>query len=180
MAKREPWPSWTYFPANVRPPRWVEDVVAVVAGAADTIATVDHKTGLTSDHVLRVVAPGLTALGFAVESGKSAAGKLRRPVLFGDNGVPTVSYEVDAVHDELGIVFEVEAGRGARGNATYRDLIRASLILDARYLALMVPITYRYSTGSVPAYRDARDMLAAIYASRRLTLPFEGVCLIGY
>lgn len=96
-----------------------------------------------------------------------------------------MNYEVDAAHDEFGIVVEIEAGRGARGNAAYRDVIRTSLILDARFLVLMMPITYRISTGtsratSVPAYRDARDMLEAIFASRRLALPFEGMLLIGY
>lgn len=48
-----------------------------------------------------------------------------------------------------------------------------------------MPITYRISTGTsrattVPAYRDARDMLEALYASRRLPLPFDGVLLVGY
>lgn len=67
----------------------------------------------------------------------------------------------------------------------YRDIIRTSLILDAKFLVLLMPITYRVSTGTarattVPAYRDARAMLEAIYASRRLPLPFEGVLLVGY
>ncbi len=58
--------------------------------------------------------------------------------------------------------------------------MRTSLILDARYFVLMMPIAYRYASTTVAAYRDARDMLEAIYASRRLPLPFEGVLLIGY
>jgi hypothetical protein len=33
-------------------------------------------------------------------------------------------------------VLEVEAGRGARGNAVYRDLVRSSLIVDQRFLGL--------------------------------------------
>jgi hypothetical protein len=51
-------------------------------------------------------------------------------------GRERVAYEVDAVHDELGILVEVEAGRGARGNAVYRDLVRSSLIVDQRFLML--------------------------------------------
>jgi hypothetical protein len=42
-----------------------------------------------------------------------------------------VTYEIDAAHDELGIVVEVEGGRGARSNAAYRDLVRTSLIVGA-------------------------------------------------
>ena len=65
------------------------------------------------------------------EASKTASGKIRRPVLFGENGRPIVAYEVDDFHPGLGIVLEVAAGRGAAGNADYRDLIRTSLIVDA-------------------------------------------------
>jgi hypothetical protein len=95
-----------------------------------------------------------------------------------------VAYEVDAVHDELGIVVEVEAGRGARGNAIYRDIVRASLIVGARYLVLGVMQEYRHQSGgkpiSVESYTDAKNQLDAIYNSGRLRLPFEGVLLFGY
>lgn len=176
---------WTYFPHNTKPPEWVQALLHVVTQTEGVICTEIERQGLTSDAVLLALAEGLRALGYEVESGKTTAGKVKRPVLFGENGTSTVTYEVDAAHDEHGIVVEVEAGRGARGNAAYRDVIRTSLILDAKYLVLLMPITYRISTGttratSVPAYRDARDMLEAIFASRRLPLPFEGVLLVGY
>lgn len=134
--------------------------------------------------MLSVLAPGLSALGYEVEVGKSAAGKIRRPVLFGDNGKPSVSYEIDAFHERLGVVVEIEAGRGARGNAAYRDLVRTSLILDARFLALALPIAYRHSSAGravvVRAYEEIRSQLDAVYASNRLNLPFEGTLLVGY
>ncbi len=182
---QQSWPTWMYYPNNVRPPSWVTGFLAAVEDAEADINTGVPRDGLTSDKVLLRLAPALVALGYGVESSKSATGKVRRPVLYGENGVPTVTYEVDAAHDDLGIVVEVEAGRGARGNAAYRDLIRASLILHAEFLVLLMPITYRIGVGtaratSVPAYRDARDMLEAVYASRRLPLPFTGVLLIGY
>jgi hypothetical protein len=185
VAPSRTWPAWTYFPHNEKPSPWVDDLLEVVKAAEGAICTETPREGLTSDTVLLALAPGMRLIGYDVESGKTTAGKVRRPVLFGENGMPTVTYEVDAAHDDLGVVVEVEAGRGARGNAAYRDVIRTSLILDARYLVLMMPVTYRISTGtvratSVPAYRDARDMLDAIYASRRLPLPFAGVLLVGY
>lgn len=74
---------------------------------------------------------------------------------------------------------EVEAGRGAANNADYRDIVRSSLILDANYLVLLMPITYR-STTSIPAFSRSRYQLEAIYASNRLRLPFLGVLLVGY
>ncbi|MGN6245740.1 MAG: hypothetical protein ACTHQ3_18985 [Motilibacteraceae bacterium] len=181
---RQPtWPAWTYYPSNGRPLPWALDLVDAVQAVGPTIDS-EHSAGLRSDAVLAALAPGLTALGYHVEAGKSAADKIRRPVLFGEQGVETVTYEVDAVHDELGVVVEVEAGRGARSNATYRDLIRTSLIVDAQHLALLVPNIYRVRSAGreiqVPAYREARDLLTALYASQRLHLPFAGVLLLGY
>lgn len=157
--------------------------MAVVAAAREKIES--RKTaGLTSDTVLAHLRPGLEALGYQVESSKRQAGKIRRPVLFGDRGRVRVAYEVDAVHDELGVLVEVEAGRGARGNAVYRDLVRSSLIVGARYLALGLMQEYRHLSGgkeiSVSSYTEAKHQLDAIYASGRLGLPFEGLLLFGY
>lgn len=178
------YPLWGYFPRNVRPPAWAHAFVEVVQSAEGKISTVEHKTGLASDAVLSELSPGLVALGYAVESGKSKAAKIHRPVLFGDNGHPSVNYEIDAFNDEHGIAVEVEAGRGAANNADYRDIIRLSLILDARFMTLLMPVSYRFKSGSheqvMRAYERARNQLDAIYASQRLKLPFEGVLLVGY
>jgi hypothetical protein len=100
--------------------------------------------------------------------------------LFGEGGHPRVAYEVDGYHPELGIVLEIEAGRGAAGNADYRDLIRTSLIVDADYLILGMMLEYRSGKMTLRSYERARDQIDAIYASERLRLPFKGVLLIGY
>jgi hypothetical protein len=48
------------------------------------------------------------------------------------------------------VALEVEAGRATMGNAIYRDLIQGAPMVDARHLALAVPVEYRYkSTGRV-------------------------------
>jgi hypothetical protein len=184
MASSDVYPAWDYFPRNARPPAWVEPFIDNVRAAEASISTVERKTGLDSDRVLQQLADGLRDLGFAVESGKKAAERIKRPVLFGQYGRAEVSFEIDAFHDRNGIVVEVEAGRGARGNATYRDIIRTSLIVDANYLALLLPIAYRHTSGGrevvVRAYRECVDLLSALYASQRLALPFHGVLLVGY
>ena len=179
------YPYWSYYPRNVRPPAWVDRFVSVVAGVEDVISTTGPSpAALRSDQVLQAMTAGLVELGYAVETGKGAADRIRRPVLFGENGEATVAYEIDAFHDEVGIVVEVEAGRGARGNANYRDIVRTSLIVDAEFLALALPLAYRHSSAGrpvvVPAYADTRAQLDAIYASERLKLPFRGVLLVGY
>jgi hypothetical protein len=180
-----PYPLWSYFPRNERPPSWAEQLVAAVAAQQQSIDTdplpVAGADALTSDVVLGHLRTAMESLGYTVESGKKSDQKIRRPVLFGDNGVAAVNYEIDAFHDELGIAVEVEAGRGAMGNAEYRDIIRTSLLLDARFMVLMLSTTYRYGASSqVTAYSKTRDLLSAVYASQRLRLPFEGVLLIGY
>jgi hypothetical protein len=177
------YPSWFYYPSRARPPEWAVQFVQAVASRRSDVdsATVD---GLTSDAVLAALAPALVPLGYRVELGKRAADRIRLPVLFGDGGRERVAYEVDAFQDDLGVVVEIEAGRGARGNAVYRDLIRASLLLDARYLALGVMNTYRHNLRerrvAVESFREAKDQLDAVYASDRLQLPFKGLLLFGY
>src|SRR3954469_4753589 len=89
------YPVWTYYPSNVRPPQWVANIVNAVAANEETISTEVRKTDLSSDAVLAALRPGLRSLGYAVESGKAVADKIRRPVLFGENGSAEVSYEID-------------------------------------------------------------------------------------
>jgi hypothetical protein len=78
----------------------------------------------------------------------------------------------------------VGAGRGARGNAVYRDLVRTSLIVNARFLALGVMAQYHHKSSGKPivvrSYDEAKAQIDAIYASQRLQLPFEGILLFGY
>src|SRR4051812_14757689 len=125
--KAPPFPAWIYFPLNVAPPEWATALVAAVE-SAPAIGTGFARTGLSSDEVLAQLAPGLTVLGYDVEAGKKQNAKVRRPVLFGEQGEQELEFQIDAFHDVYGIVIEVEAGRGAKGNAAYRDLIRTGLI----------------------------------------------------
>jgi hypothetical protein len=179
----DPYPDWTYYPSHDPSPEWVLTFIKVVESCFNDIAS-RSVDSLTSDQVLSILRPGLVALGYEVESGKHKAERIRRPVLFGERGLERVAYEVDAVHDELGVVVEVEAARGARGNAVYRDLVRTSLIVGAKYLVLGVMQEYRHQSGqkqvSVESYKEAKDQLDAIFASGRLRLPFDGVLLFGY
>ena len=176
------YPSWFYYPSSEEPPDWIPQVVDVFREAQLRIDS-SKVDGKGSNAVLAELAPNLRELGFKVES-EGAGGRIRRAVLFGEQGRPRVSYEVDAFHDELGIVAEIEAGRGWMSNAFYRDIVRTSLIVNARYLVVGMPIAYRYRTREKEAvnesYRHAREQLDALYASGRLRLPFDGLLLIGY
>jgi hypothetical protein len=179
------YPRWRYFPSYAPPPAWVAPLVALFATNRVHIdSAVTHAKRMESNDVLDVVAAGLQKLGFTVEQGKKKAGKLPRPVFFGDEGSYLRTYEIDAFEPSQGIALEVEAGRATMGNAIYRDLIQASLMLDARFMTLAVPIEYRYKSGDrtarEPSYTKTYSVVEAVYGSPRLNLPFEGLLLVGY
>lgn len=177
------YPRWQYYPPDAEAPEWVAQFVAVVSATQEHIDST-RVEGLSSDSVLQHLAPGLTALGYQVETGKRSEQKIKRPVLFEENGIARESYEIDAFHDALGIAVEVEAGRGAQSNAVFRDLVRTSLIVGAQHLVLGVMNEYRHQSGGRPvtakSFDAAKAVLDAIYASGRLKLPFKGVLLFGY
>lgn len=69
------------------------------------------------------------------------------------------------------------------GNAVYRDLILASVMVDVDHLVLAVANGYRYKTGGRVAvshdYDNATALADTIYSHRRLRLPY-GLTVIGY
>ncbi len=180
------YPRFVYYPLTRRPPVWAEKIVGLFStlrGQIDTTRGLQKK----SDEVLAILRPGLEKLKFDVEKGKRIGQKIQRPALFGEMGEPGHKYEVDAYNAEEGLVLEIEAGRAIKGNAIYRDLIQMSLMLDARFAIIAMPIAYRHkqrkeeaTTVEVPSYASGKKLLEAIYASPRLHLPFEGILLVGY
>lgn len=173
------YPMWKFYPSATEPPVWVSPVVAAFAAVR---AQIDSRVnvGVRSDAALAALRPALVRQGFEIEAGKTRAGTIRRPVLFGEVGRPVVAYDVDGFHPQHEIVLEVEAGRGAANNADYRDLIRASLMVDARYLVLAMMLHYGGGGPAVKSYDRSRDRIDAIYASERLKLPLDGILLVGY
>ena len=69
------------------------------------------------------------------------------------------------------------------GNAVYRDLIQALVMVDLQYLILAVPQTYRYNSGGRPTFsKDYENTVAvaqALYSHTRIAMPFS-LCVIGY
>ena len=115
---------------------FLAEVVAVFDQHSGEIGTTQGKKGLTSDQALAVLRSDLVALGFGVESGKRTEDKIRRPVFFGENAQPDLQYEVDAWHPEWRAGLEVEAGRAWMGNAVYRDLVQALVMVEMDHLLL--------------------------------------------
>jgi len=64
------------------------------------ISTVALTKGLESDDVLEVLAKDIAGLGFLVETSKTSGHKIGRPVFYGENGNPSLRYEIDAYHPQ--------------------------------------------------------------------------------
>lgn len=173
------YPAWKFYPVRLPAPAWAETVLETFQTVRSEIESAEHH-GVSSNDALAALRPGLEAIGFVVERGNTAADKIERPVLFGEQGSTVVAYEVDGFHEDSRVVLEVEAGRGAANNADYRDLVRASLMVDADYLILAMMLEYRSGTQVMRSYEQTRKRLDAIYASDRLKLPLKGVLLVGY
>lgn len=102
--------------------------------------------GLKSDEVLKVLEPRLSDVGFEIEMSKKID-KIQRPVFFGENGAPTLRYEIDAYHPQWRCGLEVEAGRSWMGNAVYRDLIQAAVMVGVNFLCIAVPNAYKFQNA---------------------------------
>jgi hypothetical protein len=148
-----------------------------------SICTQTLAKGLTSDAVLTALRTDLVALGFTVEASKLDADKIKRPVFFGENGVPDLQYEIDAYHSGWRCGLEIEAGRGWMGNAVYRDLVQALVMVELDTLILAVANTYKYVTaGRATASRDYENTVAvadALFGHSRIAMPYRLV-IIGY
>ncbi|MFM8270904.1 MAG: hypothetical protein ACKODX_01005 [Gemmata sp.] len=133
--------------------------------------------------MLTVLRPDLLSLGFQVEAGKADQDKIARPVYFGQNGEPTLAYEIDAYHAEWRCGLEVEAGRAWMGNAVYRDLIQAMLMVQVDTLVLAVPNSYKYQSGGKeavsPDYTRTVNLARALFGHSRVQFPY-GLGVIGY
>src|SRR5690606_29094521 len=118
------------FPRTIPPPAIAFTVCEIFAAHETEIGTLHQKRGLTSDAVLSIIRDDLRRSGFQVETSKLKKDKIERPVFFGENGQPALKYEVDAYHPEWKAGLEIEAGRAVMGNAIYRDLVQALVMVE--------------------------------------------------
>ena len=102
---------------------------------------------------------------------------------FGENGIPSLAYEMDGFHPEWRCGIEIEAGRGWMGNAVYRDLIQALIMVNVDHLVLAVANSYKYmSSGRPTVSKDYDNTIAvadALYGHSRMKMPY-GLTVVGY
>ena len=133
--------------------------------------------------MLGILRDNLMEIGFEVESGKQKCDKIERPVFYGENGTPSLRYQVDGYQSEWRCGLEIEAGRAWMGNAIYRDLIQAMVMVEVDHLCLAVPNAYKYkSSGKLTRSKDYENTIAvadAVFGHSRIQIPY-GLTVIGY
>jgi hypothetical protein len=174
---------YSSFPRTKPSPFFIKKIIEVFILHEDEISTIKLGKGLESNQVLTILREGFINLGFEVEAGKTDAEKLHRPVFFGENDEPTLRYEIDAYHNEWKCGLEIEAGRAILGNAIFRDLFQAMVMVDISHLCLAIPNTYKYKSGGklmVSKYYDKSITIAdALYGHGRTQIPYT-LTIIGY
>ena len=166
--------NWQYFPKCDAIPQHLFDLVNIFGKHCDEVDSKIKK--LTSNNVLLALKQDLLEARFEVEKGKKLEDKIKVPVLFGRNGKPEKSFQVDAFHQETGTVLEVEAGRAVANYQFLKDLFEACMMHNTNYLAIGVRNTWLKS----PDFEKVITYFDTLYASGRLTLPLKGVLVIGY
>jgi len=166
--------EWQYYPRSRRAIPLAEAVVQAFKNEARAISSGSFQHN--SNNVLESLRRHLVEIGFEVEAGKSRDEKVCVPVLFGRDGAPEKSFDADAYHRTGGFVLEVEAGRGVVNNQFLKDLFQACMMHEVKYLAIAIRKVYRGDKN----FETVCRFFDTLYASKRLTLPLEGILVIGY
>lgn len=167
--------NWQYFPRSKSISSLLVDVIKCFEDVESQISSSNHEC--SSNKVLGLVRSGLETLGFKVETGRKAEERIRVPVLFGLNGRPEKSFEVDAHHKDKCIVLEVEAGRAVTNYQFLKDLFEACMMYEVEYLVLAVRKIYRKRQKD---FNSVLIFFDTLYNSGRISLPLEGILIIGY
>jgi hypothetical protein len=174
---------FTSFPKTEPPPDFAPKVVSIFIKHENKVGTIHLEKGLTSNEVLAILREDLVSIGFQVETGKQKQDKISRPVFFGENGIPTLTYEIDAYQPEWHCGLEIEAGRAWMGNAIYRDLIQGLVMVQVDVLILAVPNNYKYSSNERLVisndYDNTISVAESLYGHSRFRFPY-GLIIIGY
>lgn len=90
---------------------------------------------------------------------------------------------IDGYHAGWRCGLEVEAGRAWMGNAVYRDLVQALVMVDVDHLVLAVPNGYRYQSGGRETVNRDYDLTVgvarALWGHQRVRMPY-GLTVVGY
>ena len=133
--------NWQYYPKSLEAPNLLKEVVKSFEKIESEITSMSYKW--PSIRVLGFARPHLEKIGFKVEEGKKAEQKIKITVLFGLDGKPIKSFEVDTYHENSRTVIEVEAGRAVTNYQFLKDFFEACIMHNTDYLILVIRKIYR-------------------------------------
>jgi hypothetical protein len=119
------------------------------------------------------------AVGFEIEAGKHAAEKIERPVFYGENGVPELRYHIDAYHPVWKCGLEIKAGRGWMGNAVYRDLVQALVMVQVDHLFPAVANQYTIPKSAQNAINQHPTFALCCSSRAFLSFALAAACAVG-
>ena len=166
--------SWQFFPKSRKIPEHLLKVVRVFDEFEVEISS--KYKNLNSNEVLECLRLGLEKIDFVVEKSKKAEEKISVPVLFGLNGKPEKYFEADGYSFVNKTVIEVEAGRAVTNYQFLKDLFQACMMYDIDYLIIAVRQTYSGNKD----FEKVINFIDTLYTSGRLSLPLNGILIIGY
>lgn len=166
--------QYQFFPKSSGVPKLLLKVVDIFKSKEILISSLQHQ--LPSNDVLQIISNDIEGLGYQVEKSKKYEDKIQVPVLFGRNGTLEKYFEADCYNQQENTVIEVEAGRAVTNYQFLKDIFQACVMHDVKYLVIAVRNVYR----SQKDFDMVISFLDTLYASNRLTLPLEGILVIGY
>lgn len=166
--------KYQFFPRSIGINENIQRIIECFVKVEEQIKSPENK--LSSNQVLEILRPYLTAADMIVEEGKSKAKKIPVAVLFGINNKIERAFSADALSIDGKIVLEVEAGRAVDNYQFLKDIFQASMMFGVEYLVLAVRNDYRAKDDFSKIY----TFLETLYISNRLQLPLKGILLIGY
>lgn len=166
--------QWQFFPKSKIIPNHLKDVVEVFENNSNEINS-DLFT-YSSNEVLEKVALSLEKINYKVEKSKKSNDKIKIPVLFGPNGRLEKYFDADGYNEMTKTVIEIEAGRAVTNYQFLKDLFQACMMHEVNFLIIAVRKTYSKNQD----FKTVITFFETLYASGRLSLPLEGVLIIGY
>lgn len=170
---------WKAFPKEINPPEIIHKIVKIFEIAKDIDYRKSNPKEYTSDKILSKLHDNLEEIGFEVESKGETRKRIKKKIDIELENGQFINYFIDAYHPKLKCGLEVEAGRGWKSNAVYRNIIQAMLTSDLDHLVIAVRNEYTSKKEVSRDYDKLVRLCSALYSNNRFRMPAT-ICVIGY
>ncbi len=167
----------TTFPKKDDPPTFIKEIIKAFERTTDLDYKAENPKEYTSDAILKKIGKSLSDLGFDVEKRGDSSKRIKKSISTGNDA--QIQYFIDAYHPVWRCGLEVEAGRGWKSNAVYRNIVQSILTLDVDHLVIAVRNEYRSKKEISKDYDKLARLCDALYSNNRIEMPVT-MCVIGY